>query len=359
MLLDKEIEVSLGGGNISYYKKLGYEIPFKTRGVKIKVKIEDVPKMSSAKVRCSCDYENCDKILFISYSDYNRRITKENHNGKYYCFKHSCKVLNGGENCNLWKSELTQEDRNKHRNYEEYNDFIKRTLARDGYKCQICNSKEKIEVHHLNGYGWYKNGRTDESNAITLCNKHHRNFHSIYGNGNNTKEQFIEWTNNFKLNLDKYNGEIPQKKWIYCIEDQEIIKNTKVGLSRTSLMACCNGTIPQIKCKHYIFYEDYLKMSKNDILLYVLDKINKSNYKPVICLNNNRIFTKICIANKWCNSTRVIMCCKGVQKHSGHNPITKEPLQWKYLHDYLIENNCTLDDYLKLYNKHTEIKDDI
>ena len=83
MLLDKEIEVSLGGGNISYYKKLGYEIPFKTRGVKIKVKIEDVPKMSSAKVRCSCDYENRDKISLIPFRDYHRHTRNESYIPQY------------------------------------------------------------------------------------------------------------------------------------------------------------------------------------------------------------------------------------------------------------------------------------
>ena len=34
-------------------------------------------------------------------------------------------------------------------------------------------------------------------NGIPLCNECHQDFHMIYGYGNNTEEQFLEWYNEY------------------------------------------------------------------------------------------------------------------------------------------------------------------
>lgn len=60
-------------------------------------------------------------------------------------------------------------------------------------KCFICKSKKNVVAHHLDGYHWCIEKRTDIENGVCLCEQCHTDFHSKYGNRNNTKEQFLEF----------------------------------------------------------------------------------------------------------------------------------------------------------------------
>ena len=52
----------------------------------------------------------------------------------------------------------------------------KKVLGRDKYRCQICKSKKKLEVHHKT----YKRiGKERIGDLITLCNICHRKIHNI------------------------------------------------------------------------------------------------------------------------------------------------------------------------------------
>lgn len=87
-----------------------------------------------------------------------------------------------GENHPNWNPNLTEEERVQRRRMEGYNDFVKEVLKRDNYTCQLTGQIGKnLEVHHLNGYNWCKEGRTDINNAITLCKEIHKLFHKLYG----------------------------------------------------------------------------------------------------------------------------------------------------------------------------------
>ena len=50
-----------------------------------------------------------------------------------------------------------------------------------------------LRAHHLEGYANNPELRTTLSNGETMCEKHHLNFHHIYGRCNNTKEQYEEY----------------------------------------------------------------------------------------------------------------------------------------------------------------------
>lgn len=74
-------------------------------------------------------------------------------------------------------------------------------------------------MHHINGYNWDIKNRTNVDNGITLNTEVHKKFHKIYGKGNNTKEQFIEFIETL------YNqGELSMERKILILERLNNIK---------------------------------------------------------------------------------------------------------------------------------------
>lgn len=65
---------------------------------------------------------------------------------------------------------------------------------RDHYTCVICGRKGvALNSHHLNAWASHPDERYDVDNGVSLCTFHHEDFHSKYGKGKNTKEQFEEY----------------------------------------------------------------------------------------------------------------------------------------------------------------------
>ena len=116
---------------------------------------------------------------------------------------------NRGENHPNWNPNLSDEDRILGRGYSEYSDWVNKILENDKWTCQITSQiGGNLNVHHLDGYNWCKDKRLDIKNGITLSHEIHNEFHSIYGKGNNTTEQFIDYVNNKhdknEISDDKY-----------------------------------------------------------------------------------------------------------------------------------------------------------
>lgn len=100
----------------------------------------------------------------------------------------------GAENPN-YNPEKTDEERVFGRILPGYKEWVRAVYERDKYTCQCCgdNTGHNLNAHHLDGYNWCREKRTDVSNGVTLCEKCHTNFHKIYGFRNNTKEQYAEF----------------------------------------------------------------------------------------------------------------------------------------------------------------------
>lgn len=115
--------------------------------------------------------------------------------GKGLCRECSIKTYSG-ENAYNWNGGYDSE-KIKFRKTYAFKQFVKEVYKRDGYKCQICGKGNcTLNAHHLDGYNWCEEKRTDVSNGITLCEDCHNDFHNTYGRGNNTKEQFFEFMDN-------------------------------------------------------------------------------------------------------------------------------------------------------------------
>lgn len=351
-LVTREIEVNVVNNMIKYYESKGYKIPkYKAKDNKLKVKtgtkitinIKDLPKSSNLRVSVECDC--CKSKYEAVYCNYNRCVK----DGKIYCYKCSHMIFNSGKNHPLWKHDKTQEERLIKRTYTEYTDFIKSVLARDNYTCQCCgdkNTKHDIEVHHLDGYNWCVEKRTDETNGIVLCKNCHKNFHLKYGNGNNTKEQFEEWIGHAIGELEKYNHELPTARKIYCIEEDRIYNNAdeianEWNISHTQVYQVCNrskkanGTYNKsVKGKHLLWYREYENMTKKDIeefLEWCKPKLNNRTNRKVMCITTGKIFNSIKDASKHYDIERssIVRCCQNKFKYAGK--LNGEKLIWKYM----------------------------
>ena len=106
-------------------------------------------------------------------------------------------IKRSGENHPNYNPDLTDEEREDNKNRTSDHLYIrwrKKVYKRDKYLCQRCSQKGgQLNAHHLISWANNKKLRLVESNGATLCEKCHKNFHSIYGRKNNTIKQFEEY----------------------------------------------------------------------------------------------------------------------------------------------------------------------
>jgi hypothetical protein len=156
------------------------------------------------------------------------------------------------------------------------------------------------------------------------------------------------------------NGYMKKCIKIICLNNLEVFNSVsdagrKYGISISGINQCCknnykyNYLYSKIEDENFVFtyYEEYLKMTKEDIenkLKYIHNKKNRTGVKtPVICLNTLEVFDsakdamrKYMISEK---GSGIARACKGERGTCGKHPITKEKLSWMYYKDYLkLEN---------------------
>lgn len=103
----------------------------------------------------------------------------------------------GIEDENEWPGFYAKSEIAKLRDSIEYVNFREAVMKRDDYKCRVTGQKGYLVVHHLDGVSLNKTKIFDIENGITLHVSIHKLFHSIFGNKQNTKEQFNDFTANF------------------------------------------------------------------------------------------------------------------------------------------------------------------
>lgn len=70
----------------------------------------------------------------------------------------------------------------KTRSEKGYSKFRKKVLNRDNYTCQLCGSKNDLEVHHIKPYAKYPCLRVSVNNGITYCKQCHKAIHRRMSN---------------------------------------------------------------------------------------------------------------------------------------------------------------------------------
>jgi hypothetical protein len=137
----------------------------------------------------------CDKKFEIlpSYMSGKKRV---------YCSR-DCKntgvsIFQCGENNGNYNPNISDEERLGNRLYREYVSWRLAVYKRDSYTCVCCKDSKggNLNAHHIDGYNWCVEKRTDVDNGVTLCETCHGEFHGIYGYGDNTHEQYNEWIRN-------------------------------------------------------------------------------------------------------------------------------------------------------------------
>lgn len=99
-----------------------------------------------------------------------------------------------------WNENRTHEQRKIDRQLPEHAKWRKAVMGRDRFTCQVCgyNKGGRLVAHHLNGYNWDIENRTNPDNGVTLCETCHLDFHKEYDFGNNTVVQFERFQNGIK-----------------------------------------------------------------------------------------------------------------------------------------------------------------
>jgi hypothetical protein len=150
-----------------------------------------------AQYTCLCD---CGKEIIVSSQHLKSSNTKS-----CGCLKIERDNNQKKENHPNWRKDISEEERARLANYgkrnylPEYMEWKIQVFKRDNRTCQLTGIKgQKICAHHLEGYNWCKEKRYELDNGITLSIEVHDLFHHLYGNRNNTREQF----NAFKSRYD-------------------------------------------------------------------------------------------------------------------------------------------------------------
>lgn len=105
----------------------------------------------------------------------------------------------------------------------------------------------------------------------------------------------------FCYNENPKAGETPHKnRAVICLEDNILFPSVKdasiyYSVSTSGIIRSCTLEILETKNKHFMYYDEYIDSTKDDIKKRML---KRNNIKSIICLNDNNIFNSIAEASR-------------------------------------------------------------
>lgn len=102
-------------------------------------------------------------------------------------------LTHSGDKSHFWKGGITPKNI-RIRMSTKHKEWSKLVMIRDNFTCQKYKTKGgNLVAHHIVNFSSNPKFRFKIDNGITLSQKAHIEFHKIYGNKNNTREQLIEF----------------------------------------------------------------------------------------------------------------------------------------------------------------------
>jgi hypothetical protein len=143
----------------------------------------------------STEYVNSStKLDFICDKQHVYQIDWEHFSRGHGCGICRIENLKSGIGHPRWDPNKTHEERVKGRKFPALTVWRKQVFQRDNFTCKSCGTVGgKLNAHHLDSWNKFPDRRFDVDNGVTLCSRCHRQFHSEFGQGDNTKEQFDMW----------------------------------------------------------------------------------------------------------------------------------------------------------------------
>lgn len=98
----------------------------------------------------------------------------------------------------IYDPNLTEADREqaRQRRVDPRNiEWRKAVYERDQFVCRVCGDDRggNLVAHHKDSWRTNESKRFDVDNGVTCCVRCHKEFHSIFGYGENTEEQWFEF----------------------------------------------------------------------------------------------------------------------------------------------------------------------
>ena len=341
MLVDEFVEIKVTRKNYKMLMDRGYEMPDEYKyisskgnislkfGFKILIYYFDLSESSNIKVRVKCDYPGCTDIHETQYSCY----TKHNHDGITYCLKHANPVFHLGEKHPLYNPNKEHDDIRK---TPEYTITKLNVHERDKYTCVSCGKKIYDPVfHHLYSINTHKELACKIDNGVTLCKKCHKDFHDIYGYGNNTPAQFIDFIKRELDWLEDYDKTKVEKKLVYCAELDEtstksyFSKKLNIPSNGITITVDPNTDTKSVKGYHFISIqekekmkpEEFEKWKKNSLIEHENYSEIPKNERLIWHKESNQFYTAEELVNKFGikNINNVYSACDRKQKHAYNN----------------------------------------